>query len=271
MNPDDKMGTKTQNSWNNQRILDLLQNLFLCKGYMVDALSDDNKISIVVHNEHQSQTISLFHLSRQIQNIDTAQPPKIQEQQVQQAIQLFVEQICRIFEQPETQTTPQHENSLFPMLRRTVDTNGSIWYQDFVQYASPQIQFVQPEQLVWNLAEHHSKHVRFWNVFDFSKQDLSIKNAWNIAKQNLISITKPPENWGDGWFCFHQNDGLDAARLLLLENFVQEEVVFAIPSRDLLAFAPIKYRQEMQIWAQDYFSSYPYPLSDIIGTFSPSK
>ena len=252
---------------NNKNILDMLRSLFLLKGYTL-VESNDQSADIILQNDHHSQSLSLFNLARQIEQLKS-------HQEVQKCIHSFVERVCEQFKPRESaQSSATSLSEIFPFIRQKINDSDATWhvpFEDIEHRVSYHIQFPTSEILVWHLVHNRQNHIKILNVFDVPKLQVSLQAAWQHAIQNLKSTTKSPEDWGDGWFCFHQNDGFDATRLLVLEDVVEikEEMVFAIPCRDLLAVAPLSQRVEMSRWAVEYFHSYPYPISDKVGFISP--
>jgi len=254
---------------NNKEIVDMLHSLFLIRGYTLVQTSDQST-DIVIQNDSHSQSISLFNLARQIEQLESPQEAK-------KCLHSFVEKVCEQFRiRKSAQSTTTSLVDLFPFFRNKMNDSDALWYAPFdtiENQISFRIQFPNSETLVWHLVHNRKSHVKILNVFDIPKLQISSQSAWQQAIQNLKSTTKEPENWGDGWFCFHQNDGFDATRLLVIEDFIdiKKDMVFAVPCRDLLAVAPLSQRTEMSRWAVEYFHSYPYPISNKVGFLSPPK
>ena len=71
---------------NNKEIVDMLRSLFLIKGYTL-VQSSDQSADIVIQNDSHSQSISLFNLARQIEQLESPQqalyiPEMIWDEQV---------------------------------------------------------------------------------------------------------------------------------------------------------------------------------------------
>ena len=254
---------------NNKEIVDVLRSLFLIRGYTLVQTADQSA-DIVVQNDLHSQSLSLFNLARQIEQLNS-------QQEAQKCIHSFVEKVSEQFKMRESahRSTTSLSN-LFPFIRSQINDSDPTWnipFESLEKQVSFHIQLPNSEDLVWHLVHNRHNHIKILNVFDIPKLQFSLQSAWLHAIQNLKCTTKAPENWGDGWFCFHQNDGFDATRLLIMEDFIEikEDMVFAIPCRDLLAVAPLSQRLEMSRWAIEYFHSYPYPISDKVGLLSPPK
>ena len=254
---------------NNKEIVDVLRSLFLIRGYTL-VQTPDQSADIFVQNDRHIQSISLFNLARQIEQLNSPQ-------EAQKCLHSFVEKVSEQFKMRESEhrSTTSLRN-LFPFIRSQINDSDPTWHIPFESVknqASFRIQLPKSEDLVWHLVHNQQSHIKILNVFEIPKLQISSQSAWQCAVQNLKNTTKAPENWGDGWFCFHQNDGFDATRLLIMEDFIEikEDMVFAVPCRDLLAVAPLSQRLEMSRWAKEYFHSYPYPISDKVGFLSPSK
>ena len=239
----------------------MLRSLLLLRGYTL-VFEEDGAGDITIFNNHHKQSLSLFHLARHVHLVDS-------KKEKYKCIREFVSKVCFQFEHRNPEG--KRLENVYPMLRRQKDIQGNVWYALFETYVSKRISFSSHKDLVWCLGFQSDDHIKMCSVFDFSAMNISIETVWFRAKQNLQKSMseKKIEDWGDGWFCCNCNDGFDASRLLIMEGFYHglNDVVFSVPSRDLLAWAPIQYHDEMQRWAQEYFVSYPYPLSDQIGFF----
>ena len=155
-----------------------------------------------------------------------------------------------------------------------MNDSDATWYAPFdtiENQVSFRIQFPNSETLVWHLVHNRQSHVKILNVFDIPKLQISSQSAWQQAIQNLKSTTKEPENWSDGWFCFHQNDGFDATRLLVIEDFIdiKEDMVFAVPCRDLWRVTSVSKSRNVTLGCEYYIIPTPSQIRWVFFLQSP--
>jgi hypothetical protein len=147
------------------------------------------------------------------------------------------------------------EGMLLPkILPWTADSSLSApWHRPLVEGA-----------LRLSLCEDLGDRIRKLQPMDIHRLGMGLEDAVSLSVSNLrrLSAGVEPVLEDDGTLVFETGDGLDASRVLLLQDYVQESALVAMPGRDSLWIIPGREATDRLRWQlRRAYASLPYALS----------
>ena len=141
---------------NNKEVVNILRSLFLIRGYTL-VQTPDQSTDIVIQSDSHSQSLSLFNLARQIEQLESPQ-------EAQKCIHSFVEKVCEQFKMRESaKNLAISLSNLFPFLRSKTNDLDATWhipFEDVENQVSFRIQLPNSENLGWHLVHNRQNHMR---------------------------------------------------------------------------------------------------------------
>ena len=230
----------------NQLILKV-KHAFLLSGAELEQVGD--RLVVSAPTSQYEAEVALFNLHRRL----LGSPPD----QHARLINNFVHQILHTIG-----VRPAFDPlQLFPQILPW-KVEASAWYTTLIE-----------GRLRLGLVQDLGTRLRSVTPFDFPRWSLSMQEAQATALDNLITTTAPPKAYEiEGWTCWRLQDGFDAARVLILEQYREDSCWVAVPSRDLLLTAPQKTpRAQVEEHVQALMENIAYPVSSDIFQWSPEE